>query len=216
MNYGNKTKELGIEIFTPGIDEEKKFKVFFEGRDYEVNNKNIYIFSVKNSESLTINSDDKDLEVFISVSGIEKKVDNNDDFSKIYNYGKNNVYYQYYQINHEFNTNYYFDLEINNLKDKVIPLCYYLSNMEVFYETQNCFLFPGKATRNITLGTLFKISEENNFNLEEPKYQFVLYNNDFTLYKINKVYFRTDLKKSTPIEKQLIDKYSELKYLAYC
>ena len=211
LNYGNKTDELGIEIFTPGVEEEKKFKVFFEGRDYVINNKNIYIFTIKNSESLSISSDDKTLETLISVSGIEIKKDA--DYLKMYNYWNGFDYYQYYKIDHEFNTNYYFDLEVNNPTNKVISLCYYVPNMEVFYASQNCFLFPSKTTRNITLGAIFKISEENDFNAEEPKYHFVLYNKDFTLYSINKVYFRSDLKKSTPIEKQLIDSYTELKYL---
>ena len=213
LNYVN-ISEIGIEIFTPDIEEEKVFKVFFEGKDYKVNNKNIYIFPVKNSESLSIFSDDKNEEAIISISGIEKRDEEDEDYLKMYIIGKGDTYYQFYKINHDFNTNYYLDVEINNPNDNVIPLCYYLPNMEVFYNTaQNCFLFPGKTTRNITIGTVFKVSEENNFNFEEPKYHFIMYNNDPLKYKITKIYFRTDLKKSTPIDKTIFDIYSYLKYL---
>ena len=215
LSYGKTINEVGIEIFTPGTEEETKFKVFFEGKDYEVDNKNIYIFPVQNSESLTISSEDN-IDAIISVSGIEKKEDSgDDDYLKMYMYGRDDIFYQYYKVNHDFNTNYYLDVEINNPNDDVIPLCYYLPNTEVFYKSaQNCILFPGKTTKNITIGTVFKESDdENDFNLEEPKYHFMIYNDDTSKYKITKIYLRTDLKKSIPIDKQVIEIYSELKYL---
>ena len=215
MKYGDYSNLFEIEVFTPDDEEEKKFNVVFEGQNYEINNKNIYVFHItdNNINSLTINTNEK-IETIISISSDVEKLEDYDDYFSFYSKGKGDIYYQYYIANHEFNTNYYVDVEVTNLEDNIISLCYYLPNMVVLYkDSQNCFLFPAKTTQNITLEKLFVESKDNNFNLEEPRYSFILFDTGNYNYKITKIYFRTDLPKSTPINKTLFDTYQDLKYL---
>jgi len=215
MKYGDYSNLFEIEVFTPNVEEEKKFNVVFEGQNYEINNKNIYVFHItdNNTNSLTINTNEK-IETIISISSDVDKLEDYDDFFTFHTRRKGDIYYQYYIANHEFNTNYYVDVEVTNLEDNIISLCYYLPNMVVLYkDSQNCFLFPAKTTQNITLEKLFVESKDNNFNLEEPRYSFILFDTGNYNYKITKIYFRTDLPKSTPIDKTLFDTYQDLKYL---
>jgi hypothetical protein len=202
------SNEFAIEIFTPDSDEKKTFTAIFEDKEYEINNKDIFIFKITNKEikSMTI-STTENIEAIITSSPTSKMDQTSDEHSTVFIDTDGNIYYNYYQIVHEFNTNYHVEVELENELTEKIPLCYYLATTSHLGSFgQNCFLVPGKGKGYIKLNNLFKYVEEGQeaFNLKEPQYYLVIYenkNSEFIpdYYKINNIVFTTDLPKSIPI-----------------
>ena len=205
---GVESNEFAIEIFTPDSDEKKTFTAIFEDKEYEINNKDIFIFKITNKDikSMTINTTEY-IETIISGSPSSKMEQTSDEHSTVFQDRDEYIYYNYYQIVHEFNTNYHVEVELENELNEKISLCYYLvTTAHLGSLGQNCFLIPGKGKGYIKLNNIFKYVEESEeaFNLKEPQYYLVIYENREsvsmpTYYGINNIVFTTDLPKSTPI-----------------
>lgn len=213
-----KGNELSLEIFTPSTEQTKTFKVTFENKNYEINNKYPKVFKITNKSytSLTISSSEK-IETIISSSPSVEKTENPNVPKYLLLNGfflsDDNIYYTIYEVEHEFDTNYYVDIEINNPTNNVLPICYYLTTTASIQKfAGNCYLLESQKTKNITFSPIFKEVGKDNFNLEEPKYNIMIYNslqtNDFV---VKKVYFRTDLPKSTDINDQYPNKLFKYK-----
>ena len=205
LNYTlDEVKEFTLEAFTPDETETKKLNVEFEGQNYEINNQNAFEFKITDNsiKQLKVSSTDK-IKAIISFSPNFKRSDVENKKKALFNVVVNtNLFYTFYEIDHDLNANYFVELSIENPTDKIIPLCHYLTTMAVIQNTgQNCFLIEPNSVRNITLKNIFTANNKGkDFNLEEPKYHLVMYNNrDKVDYKISKINFNTDLEKTTPI-----------------
>ena len=207
LNYAKANfKEFALEIFTPKVDEVKTFKINFEGEEYEMNNINPKILKIKNKNynALTV-STNENIETVISVSPSVKgdEDESTTKYFKVHSFIVNSEnFYLFYEVEHEFDSNYHIGLEIDNQNNEIIPICYYLSTVSLIQNFgQNCFLIPAMSTKNITIKNIFKISGQENYNIEEPQYTLVIYNNHLKgfNYQIKNLYFETDLPKSTPI-----------------
>lgn len=202
-----KGNEIVIEIYTPSTEETKTFTAKFEGKSYEVNNKYPTVFPIKDQSktSMTIESSEK-IEAIVSSSPCIEKSENPNTpkYLILNNYKVDDTFFTFYQVEHEFDTNYYVDIEINNPTKDTIPICFYLStSASIRDDAQNCFLLEGSKVKNITFNPIMKEAKTDNFNLTEPKYHIAIYNSLPTVdYSIQKVYFRTDLPKSTSIDKE--------------
>ena len=218
LNYSKiNSTEFGLEIFTPDYEEEKAFDVIFEDKHYTVNNKNVFVFRKTKTEykAITINSNEN-IEAIISASASAmKSKDNQDDYSKMFLNGDNSFSYQFFGINHEYNTNYYFDVEVKNLLNNALSFCYYVPTMAIIYSTgQNCILMPASETTTISLGQIFKKTNEENFNIEEPMYHFIAYSDNPDAYQYTKINFKIDLEKSTPFNSfEGFNKYGKYFYI---
>ena len=203
-----KGNEIALEIYTPSTEATKTFKVTFEDKAYTVNNQNPTVFKITDISkynSMTIESSDS-IEAIVSSSPSIEKNDNPNTpkYLVLNNFGLDEIFFTFYEVEHEFDTNYYVDLEISNPTKQTLPVCFYLSTSSSIREDpQNCFLLEASKVKNITFNPLMKEAKTDNFNLTEPKYHVVIYNSlPTTDYVIQKVYFRTDLPKSTPIDKE--------------
>ena len=196
------SNEFALEIFTPDNENVIDFNVTFEGNLYIINNKNIFMFKItdKNQESLTIEQE-QNISAIISISPSYKKT--NDILNYNY-YFVNDLYYYYYQINHEFNANYSveFNVEYGGKEGtSLFSLCYFLTSTALIQNTgQNCILVPTKNKYYLKLKNIFKYDKNIvDFNKEEPNYHLVVYSNNYFSFNVN---FTTDLQKSTPIDKK--------------
>ena len=210
------SNEFALEIFTPDIEKKKTFTAIFENKEYEINNKDILIFKITNKDiqSMTINTTEN-IETIITGSPTSKMEQTSDEHSTVFIERDGNIYYNYYQIVHEFNTNYHVEVELENELNEKIPLCYYLATTAHLGSFgQNCFLIPGKGKGYIKLNNLFKYVEESEeaFNLKEPQYYLVIYENKNSelipdYYRISNIVFTTDLSKSIPINNTYTSQY---------
>ena len=205
LKYKNiPTNEFSMEIFIPNEENNKTFKIIFENDEYEVLTDKIYIFNkTKKTEfsNFTIESNDK-IQAFVSVSVLVNR-DNYENknlkYLEVYHGFYSSFEMNYvYQIEHEFNTNYYIDFEIQNW----VPIkrfCYCVTKPPIpGVYSQNCFLLNSREIKNISLYNIFKYAEREDYNSTEPKYNLVVYHADpFLLFK--DVYFRTDLPNSKGI-----------------
>lgn len=200
--------EVAIEIYTPSTEATKTFKVTFEGNAYTINNQYPFVFKITDRtkyNSMTIESSDSIDAIVSSSPSIEKQENPNTPKYLILNsYKLDDIFYTFYEVEHEFDTNYYVDLEVKNPTKETLPICFYLStSSSLRVDAQNCFLLEASKVKNITFNPIIKEEKTDNFNLTEPKYHVVIYNSLPTVdYVIQKVYFRTDLPKSTPIDQQ--------------
>ena len=196
--------EFSLEIFIPNEESNKTFKITFENDEYEVITNQIYLFNMTNRRefvNLTIESNEN-IQAFVSVSAVVEKflyVNKNKKYLEVY-YGPYITYdlNYVYQIEHEFNTNYYIDFEIENF-DSMKKFCYHVANPAIpAIYSQNCFLLNNKGIKNISLYNIFKYTESQDYNSTEQKYDLVVYHdNPINLFK--DVYFRTDLPTSKGI-----------------
>ena len=143
---GVESNEFAIEIFTPNFEEKKSFTAIFEDKEYEINNKDIFIFKITNKDikSMTINTTEY-IETIITSSPTSRMNQTSDEHSTVFIDIDDNIYYNYYQIVHEFNTNYNVEVELENDLNEKLSLCYYLATTSHLGSFgQNCFLIPGK------------------------------------------------------------------------
>ena len=200
--------EIAIEIYTPSTEATKTFKATFEGKSYTINNQYPTVFKITDISkynSMTIETSDSIDAIVSSSPSIEKNDNpNTPKYLVLNNFGLDEIFFTFYEVEHEFDTNYYVDLEVNNPTKETLPICFYLSTTSsVRDNAQNCFLLEASKVKNITFNPIMKEAKTDNFNLTEPKYHVVIYNSlPTTDYVIQKVYFRTDLPKSTPIDKE--------------
>ena len=104
-----------------------------------------------------------------------------------------------YEIEHEFNTNYYIDFELINY-DPVNKFCYQVSNIAIpTIYSQNCFILNYKESKNISLYNIFKYSERDDYNTTESKYILVVSHDDSYI-SLNDIYFKTDLPHSKSLK----------------
>ena len=204
LSYDTTKYEFILEIFTPNSEDNKIFNVEFENKKIQINNKDKYVFtrSDNNYKDLTIKSDETIEAVISFFPSIKISEDSSKQkYLSINTIISNSIYYSYYEIDHKYDANYFLDIEINNPTNNTLPFCYYLTNMVIIQNvSQNCILLPSMTTQNITFKNIFKYVGTNNFNIEEPKYSIVMYNNHSKFdYEIKYIYYRTDLAKSTPI-----------------
>ena len=203
-----KGNEITIEIYTPSTEATKTFKVTFEDKAYTIDNQNPAVFKITDPSkynSLTIETSDS-IDAIVSTSpSIEKNENpNTPKYLILNNYKVDDTFFTFYEVNHEFDTNYYVDLEIKNPSKETLPICFYLSTSSSIRDNaQNCFLLEASKVKNITFNPLMKEAKTDSFNLTEPKYHVVIYNSLPSVdYVVQKVYFRTDLPLSTPIDKE--------------
>ena len=200
--------EIAIEIYTPSTEATKTFKATFEGKSYTINNQYPTVFKITDISkynSMTIETSDSIDAIVSSSPSIEKNDNpNTPKYLVLNNFGLDEIFFTFYEVEHEFDTNYYVDLEVNNPTKETLPICFYLSTTSsVRNDAQNCFLLEASKVKNITFNPIMREAKTDNFNLTEPKYHVVIYNSlPTTDYVIQKVYFRTDLPKSTPIDKE--------------
>ena len=200
--------EIAIEIYTPSTEATKTFKATFEGKSYTINNQYPTVFKITDISkynSMTIETSDSIDAIVSSSPSIEKNDNpNTPKYLVLNNFGLDEIFFTFYEVEHEFDTNYYVDLEVNNPTKETLPICFYLSTTSsVRDDAQNCFLLEASKVKNITFNPIMREAKTDNFNLTEPKYHVVIYNSlPTTDYVIQKVYFRTDLPKSTPIDKE--------------
>ena len=196
------SNEFALEIFTPDNENDIDFNVTFEGHPYVINNKNAFLYNVKDKEYQNILIvKEANISAIISISPSFQK--SNDILNYNYYFSGDNYYY-YYEINHEYNTNYTvdFDVKYNGKKDvSLFSLCYYLTNTALIQKSgQNCILVPTKNKYYMKMKNIFRY--ENNavdFNKEEPKYHLVLYSNEYYNFNVN---LTTDLRKSISIDQK--------------
>lgn len=203
-----KGNEVVVEIYTPSTEDTKTFKVTFEGKTYDINNKYPSVFKMTdktNYKNMTIESSEK-IEAIISCTPSVEKTENPNvpKYMAINNFGYEDLMFFFYEVEHLYDTNYYVDLEVSNPTDYILPICFYLSTTaSLKLNAQNCFLLEASKVQNITFNPIMKEAKTDNFNLTEPKYHIAIYNSMPKVeYKIQKVYFRTDLPLSTPIDKE--------------
>ena len=200
--------EIAIEIYTPSTEATKTFKATFEGKSYTINNQYPTVFKITDISkynSMTIETSDSIDAIVSSSPSIEKNDNpNTPKYLVLNNFGLDEIFFTFYEVEHEFDTNYYVDLEVSNPTKETLPICFYLSTTSsVRNDAQNCFLLEASKVKNITFNPIMREAKTDNFNLTEPKYHVVIYNSlPTTDYVIQKVYFRTDLPKSTPIDKE--------------
>lgn len=203
--------EFVVEIFTTNTEEEKSFIINFEKEEFEMNNKYKHIFKITDtiSKALTITrKDDSIYNTIISISPSTSKTEEGtypEKYFTIHNF-KNitgGESYSYYEIEHEYNTNYEINLKIKSKKEYTIPICYYLYTSSLLQIcSQNCFLLPDSGEKYLSFKNIFKKNEDvESFNLEEPKYSIIIYNynpngDDYSFEEIN---IKTHLPSSTPI-----------------
>ncbi len=206
INYDeNIANELAVEIFIPNEKSNKTLNIYFENKEYKVLTDKTYFFEIidiKNFNNFTIESKEV-FQAFITVSGQVIKEKNSVDKIKYinFNYGYYIDYDQYYiyEIEHEFNTNYYIDFEMKN-DDPVKKFCYQVSNIAIpTIYSQNCFILNYKESKNISLYNIFKYSERDDYNTTESKYILVVSHDDSYI-SLNDIYFKTDLPHSKSLK----------------
>ena len=82
---------------------------------------------------MTINTTEY-IETIISGSPTSKMEQTSDEHSTVFQDNDGNIYYNYYQIVHEFNTNYHVEVELENELNEKISLCYYLATTAQYLE----------------------------------------------------------------------------------
>ena len=213
----SKINEFVMEIFTTNTEEEKYFNINFEKEGFEMNNKFKHIFKITDTinKTLTITrKEDSIYNTIISISPSTSKTEEGtypEKYFTIHNF-KNitgGELYSYYEIEHEYNTNYTINLKIKNKKEYTIPICYYLYTSSLLQIcSQNCFLLPDYGEKYLSFKNIFKENKDVEFfNIEEPKYSIIIYNynpngDDYSFEEIN---IKTDLPSSTPINKAYYD-----------
>lgn len=208
ITYSLVKHQFALSIYTSDADGDVTFTVKFEGKNIEMNNKEKLIFT-KTSDSykeLTIKAA-KDVDALISFASSVKSPDDGtkQKFYTLNSYIINDQNYFYYEMEHEFDTNYYVDVEIENPTKDVLPFCYYLSTTAVIQNVgRNCILLPASKSLNFTFSKIFKRVGADGYNAEEPQYYLVMYNNHSEYdFQVKRIDVRTDLPKSTPINKSL-------------
>ena len=198
------TNELAVEIFIPNKESNKTLKIYFENEVYEVLTDKTYFFEIidtQNFTNFTLASKEV-LQAFVTVSGqVRKKkiiVDRNKYIAAFYGNSRSSETYYIYEIEHEFNTNYYIDFEMINY-DSRKKFCYQVSNIGIpTIYSQNCFLLDYKESKNISLHIIFKYTENDDYNTTESKYILVVYH-ERRIVAFKDVYFKTDLPYSKDI-----------------
>lgn len=197
------SKELSLEVFTPDTETDTKFTVKFEGKNYQINNKNTFLFPVKDTSAKSVAiSCESSIKAIVSMSLSIKRNKTQDDIYTLHNYIENDIAYTFYEIPHDFNANYNVTMTVSNPTKNTISVCYYVPTLGVIQNSgNNCFLMEAEKKLNLSLINLFEEKEdENNFNVEEPKYHLIVYNNKIPQeYKVTYVDFTTNLNKSLPI-----------------
>ena len=198
------SKELSLEVFTPDTDTETKFKVKFETKTYEINNKNTFLFKVTDTSAKSLDiSCSSTINAIVSFSLSIKREDSEDEYYTLYSIMDNDIYYNFYELEHKYNSNYLLYMTVKNPTENIVPLCYYIPTLGVIQNSGNhCFLMKANTEYNITINNLYeKSDDETNFNVEEPKYHLIVYNNRQNQeYEVTKVDFKTNLDKSVPIK----------------
>ena len=128
-----------------------EFEINFEGKNIKGQNNEPYFLPVTDNtvQTLTINVDannlgTKPVEALISAYSDKERIEGEEDYLKLHNGRIGDIFYQYYLLNHEFNANYNFYVNLENPNDEIISLCYYLPDLFVLYtKTHNCFLMRG-------------------------------------------------------------------------
>jgi len=198
----DESKELSLEVFTPDTETETKFTDKFEGKNYQINNKNTFLFPVKDTSAKSVAiSCESSIKAIVSISLSIKRNKTQDDIYTLHNYIENDIAYTFYKIPHDFNANYNVTMTVSNPTKNTISVCYYVPTLGVIQTGNNCFLMEAEKKLNLSLINLFEEKEdENNFNVEEPKYHLIVYNNKIPQeYKVTYVDFTTNLNKSLPI-----------------
>lgn len=204
LTYSATKYQFVIEIFTPSTQESKNFNVEFENKQLVLNNNKKYIFTRTNTEykNMTFKTDETiDAVISFTPSIKDSSSSSKQDYLTLKNYIIDDKIYYYYELDHEYDANYFVNITVNNPTNNVVPFCYYLSTLPVMQNVgQNCILLPAKTTQNLTFKNIFTYSGKDDFNVEEPKYSIIMYNNrSEDEYDITYVDFKTDLPKSTPI-----------------
>ncbi len=206
LSYSATKYQFAIEIFTQNTQGNENFDVEFENKTLVLNNNKKYIFTrTKTEYTNMIFKANQSISAVISFNPSIKDSESSST-QKYYtfkNYIINDEIYYYYELDHEYNTNYSVSITVNNPTKKVVPFCYYLSTLPVIQNVgQNCILLPANTTQNLTFKNIYTSSEKDHFNVEEPTYSIIMYNNrSKDEYDIKKIDLKTDLPKSTPINK---------------
>lgn len=219
VKYPKTINELKLEVFTLE-DVKLEFEINFEGKNIKGQNNEPYFLPVTDNtvQTLTINVDannlgTKPVEALISAYSDKERIEGEEDYLKLHNGRINDIFYQYYLLNHEFNANYNFYVNLENPNDEIISLCYYLPDLFVLYtKTHNCFLMRGNKVANFNFNNIFKYDNTGNFESNKEKYRYVIYNDDLSKYKM-KLNFENDLPKSVPINNTFLDIMDNLKYV---
>ena len=123
ISYHNYYEDkLAIEICIPNEEKTKNFKITYNNNVYDIMNDEICVFNItdnKEVSNFTIQSKEK-IEAFVIVTKIIDKfqiIKGNNKYLSVF-YGKTNyeseTFLYFYEVEHEFNTNYYIDLEFSN------------------------------------------------------------------------------------------------------
>ena len=98
-------------------------------------------------------------------------------------------------MEHEYYTNYYVDVIVYNPTKDVLPFCYYLATTIIIQNTEhNCILLSASDSLELTFNKIFKYSDKDDYNVEEPAYNLIIYNNHGKFdYAIKEINIRTDL-----------------------
>ena len=204
INYSACKYEFALEIFTPETEEKKTFTVDFESKSYELNNQDIFVFKITdtNTDTLTIKSNEN-IETVITTYPSKRGADSGDKYSGYFYYIVDDYLdYTYYPIYHEFNANYIVEVELENKINQVISLCYYLTTTAALENFgQNCFFIEPKSKKSLNLNGIFSQTDDKDFKVKEPQYYIVVYNDSVipSVYNMSSLTFETDLNKSTSI-----------------
>jgi len=206
LSYSATKYQFAIEIFTPNTQGNRNFNVEFENKTLVLNNNKKYIFTrTKTKYTNMIFKANQSISAVISFTPSIKNSESSSkqNYLTLKKYIINDEIYYYYELDHEYDTNYYVSITVNNPTKKVVPFCYYLSTLPVIQNVgQNCILLPANTTQNLAFKNIYTSSEKDHFNVEEPTYSIIMYNNrSKDEYDIKKIDFKTDLPKSTPINK---------------
>ena len=173
-----KGDKFDIQIFTINGEQNIAFNITFENITSQIINDYSNIFKISNRKyfsNLTIESNiyiETIVSIIIGNNAKERdKINTEYKYFTIYKFSQSPGYLYYYEIEHEFNTNYYIDFEfLLEYNRKLARVCYYIANVPFFhYYGQNCILGNVSESKNISLHNIFKYSENWQNNLDEPK-----------------------------------------------
>ena len=204
ITYSAAQYQFALAIFTPDSDDKENFNVKFEGKTIGMDNKDKHIFTrTDDSSKDLIITADKDVEALISFSFSEREKPDpaRQQLYTLTTYIDEKGSYFYYEMEHEYDTNYYVDVVIDNPSPDALPFCYYLATTIIIQNTgHNCILLPALESTTLTFNKIFKYSGKDDYNVEEPAYNLIMYNNHSKFdYSIKEINIRTDLEQSIPI-----------------
>ena len=219
VNYSNtEGYEFDVQIFTPNGEKNISFDITFENNKAKVINDKSYIFTRtdnSNFTTFTIESNEN-IESIISIiigNKLEKVINPENKYLTLHysNYRSDYTTY-YYEIEHEFNTNYNIDFELNNRNNYLNMVCYHITNVPLIYlYAQNCILIDSLETKNISIHNIFKYYKDDDYNYDNQKKYYLVVNYFVYFWQLDifkDIYFNIDL----PLSQSINNTYNGHKF----